>query len=115
MADKFFTVTMEIAADSKDQVDKWIERMPHSDQIYDCKIVGEDDRHLEARIRYAENWCDDGEHYIFENKWSDEDDWGMEMAFKLMDYKEEKGVLLNYQALTLIRQWQNLHIPFHFA
>ena len=40
---------------------------------------------LEGRIRYEENWRDEGEYYIFEIKWSNEgeDAWGLDTAFRL--------------------------------
>ena len=70
---------------------------------------------LEGRIYYAEDWNGHGEHYVFENKWTNEDEWGLECAFKLLDHNGEEGVLINYQALTLIRQWQRLGVDFHFC
>ena len=70
---------------------------------------------LECRIRYEEDWCGRGEHYIFENKWTNEDEWGLDTAFKLLDYDGKKGILLNYQALTKIRELQKLGIEFYFC
>ena len=70
---------------------------------------------LMGRIRYEEDWCGRGEHFVFENKWSDEDEWGLEVAFKLLDYGEEKGAVVSYQAITKIREWQTLGIDFHFG
>ena len=68
----------------------------------------------EVRIRYYEDWHGHGEHFVFERKGSDETEWGTDMAFKLLDYEDEKGVLLSYRALTKIRQLQELNIPFYF-
>jgi len=72
-------------------------------------------RRLEGRIRYEEDWGGRGEHFVFETKWSDEDEWGLDTAFKLYDYGGDKAVVLNYQALTKIREWMNLGIDFHFG
>lgn len=62
----------------------------------------------EERIRYDENFRDDGEHFVFEGKWSDESEWGLDQAFKLVNDR------LSYQALTKIRELQRLDIPFYF-
>lgn len=61
-----------------------------------------------CRIRYEENYRDDGEYYIFENKWSDEKTWGLDTAFKLIDDR------ISYQALTKIREMQRNGIEFYF-
>ena len=68
----------------------------------------------EVRIRYAEDWNGKGEHFVFEGKWSDEEAWGLDTAYKLLDYRNEKGVLLNYEALTKIRELQRMGIRFYF-
>lgn len=64
---------------------------------------------LEGRIRYVEDWNGMGEHFVFETKWSNEKDWGLDTAFKLIDDK------LSYMALTTVRQWQRLGIEYYFA
>ena len=65
--------------------------------------------YLEGRIRYEENYRGQGEHFIFELKWSDEEEWGLDTAFKLHDAEyegvKEEGVLVHYTALTKIREW----------
>ena len=73
--------------------------------------------HYEERIRYEENWHGEGEHYIFEGKWKNEPetDWSLDTAFKLFDYDGRKGELINYQAITKIRELMKLGIPFYFA
>ena len=75
-------------------------------------------KYLEGRIRYDENYMDDGEHYVFEIKWSSENNWGMEKAFRLVEDNrvtgDDKYVLIHYQALTQIREWMELGIKFHF-
>jgi len=116
MEDKFFTVTMEVSAPDKETVDKWLDRMPDAfyDAAFDIDVKDNDEPHLEARIRYVEDWNGKGEYYLLENRWSDEE-WGLEMACPLFDYKEEKGCLVSYRALTTIRQWKKLNIPFHFC
>ena len=72
---------------------------------------------LEGRIRYEENWRDEGEYYIFEIKWSNEgeDAWGLDTAFKLLDYRDEPAAVISYRALTKIREWQNLGIDFYWC
>lgn len=115
MEDKYFEVKMEIHAPNKETVDRWIDGMPHAEEIYDCEITDPDEPHLEGRVRYVKDWKGNGEHYVFENKWSNEDEWGLEAAFKLRDSGEEKGVLLRYEALTQIREWMRLGIPFYFT
>lgn len=69
----------------------------------------------EERIRYEENWNGEGEHFIFEGKWTDEDEWGLDSAFKLFDYEGEKGAVISYTALTKIRELMKLGVKFHFS
>lgn len=71
--------------------------------------------YYEERIYYDEDWCGRGEHFVFEGKWSNKENWGLDSAFKLIDFNGEKGVLVNYQALTKIRELIDLKIPFHFG
>ena len=59
-------------------------------------------RVFQARMRYDENWHGQGEHYVFENKWSDEDEWGLDTAFPLVDDR------IHYTALTKIRDLPKL-------
>ena len=59
---------------------------------------------VQLRIRYDENWNGKGEFYVFECRRSNEDEWGLDTAFKLMDKDDIKGILINYQALTKIRE-----------
>lgn len=70
---------------------------------------------LEGRIRYEENWNGLGEYFIFETKWASEKEWGLDTAFKLLDYKGEQGVVMSYRTLTKVREWANLGIDFHFG
>lgn len=71
--------------------------------------------HLEVRIRYVEDWDGQGEYFVFENKWTNEDEWGLDTAFKLLDYNGKKGEVVSYQALTKIRELMKLGIPFRFG
>lgn len=111
---KVFKVELEIEAPNEKAVDAMLERMPHSDRILSDKITDEDAPYYQVRIRYDEDWRGDGEHFVFEGKWTNEDEWGLDTAFKLFDYKGEKGVLLNYQCLTKIRELNRMQIPFYF-
>ena len=70
---------------------------------------------LQGRIRYDENFHGDGEHFVFEVKWPNEKEWGLDMAFKLLDYEKEKGAVVSYQALTKVREWMKLGVDFHFG
>ena len=74
------------------------------------------ERKIIGRIRYEEHsifgGVDEGEHYIFEWKYEDEDDnqWNMESAFPLVSFKEGEivfgsGDFIHYTALTKVREW----------
>ena len=69
---------------------------------------------LEGRIRYVKDWHGEGEHFIFENKWTNEgeNEWGLESAFPLYGDEHE---LIHYTALTKIREWKKLGIDFYFC
>ena len=73
---------------------------------------------LQGRIRYVEDWNKQGEHYLFEIKWSDEEEWGLEIACKLWSDEPYGGkgeyCMLHYTALTKIREWQRLGVEFWF-
>ena len=71
------------------------------------------EREIIGRIRYDENWHGEGEYYVFEWKYEDEDEnqWSMESAFPLVSYEDGKivcgkGDLIHYTALTKVREWQ---------
>lgn len=115
MANKMFTVKMEIEAPDKDTLDSWIDCLPHAENIFECDIECEDDNKLECRIRYDENYMNNGEHYVFENKWTNEEEWGLDTAFKLYDHDGKKGDLINYQALTKIRDLRKMGISYYFC
>lgn len=63
----------------------------------------------EVRIRYDEDWNGQGEHFVFEGKWTFGTEWELDTAFKLIDN------MISYQALTKIRQLKKLGIDFYFA
>lgn len=69
----------------------------------------------EERIRYVENWNGNGEYFLFEGKWSNEEEWGLDTAFKCLDYHGEKGAVVSYQALTKIRELQRMGVPVSFC
>lgn len=120
MADKNFKVELEIEAPSEEYVEKMLERMPHADRIWDSEIIDPDKPRLEARIRYEEDWNGRGEYFVFENKWTNEEYWGLDCAFACISFKDGemvigKGDLLNYQALTKVRELMRLGIRFYFA
>lgn len=62
----------------------------------------------EVRIRYDEDWKGEGEYFVFEGKWTNEQEWGLDTAFKLIDDR------ISYQALTKIRELKRLGIDFYF-
>ena len=75
---------------------------------------------LEGRIRYVEDWHGEGEHYLFESKWTNEEDWGLESAFPLCSFEDGElvlgeGDLVHYTALTKIRDWLKLGVDFYFG
>ena len=116
---KTYTVTIELEAQNKNQIERWLDRMGESLMIYDTEIVSDDDRHYEERIRYDEDWNGQGEHFVFEGKWSDETEWGLDSAFQLFDYDKdgyhEGACLINYRALTKIRELKKMGIDFWFS
>lgn len=68
-----------------------------------------------GRISYVENWNNQGEYYVFEWKFEDEENWSFESAFPLCEWKDGKTVLgsgnmIHYTALTKIREWMKLGI-----
>lgn len=64
---------------------------------------------VRGRIRYDENFMNEGEFYVFELANGKEDEWTLETAYKLVEDR------VSYEALTHIRNWQNLGIDFYFA
>lgn len=127
---KTFTTELTIDAKDKDEAEKILDKMfstltrTELNNVFDDGLKDIAERHFVERIRYVENWNGGdgtGEYFLFEGKWSDEDDshWGLDTAFKLLDldYKgiHEKGVLLNYQALTKIRELMKMGIDFYFG
>ena len=125
MEPKTYEITLTIEAPNKDAADNLLEKMwaPLTEQeclqITEGNLKDLDERHYEERIRYVEDWHGEGEHYVFEGKWSDEDSWGLDMACKLFDLDHAgqhfKGELISYQALTKIRELIKMRIPFHFC
>ena len=76
---------------------------------------------LDGRIRYEKDWCGEGEHMIFENKWTNEKVWSLEAAFPFVSYDANgnmtlgKGDLLNYGVLNKIKEWKRLGVDFYFC
>ena len=70
---------------------------------------------LIGRIHYDADWHGMGEYFIFETKWTNEEEWGLDTAFKLLDYNDEPGAVISYKALTKIREWTRLGIDFYFG
>lgn len=70
--------------------------------------------YLEGRIRYEENYENEGEFFVFELKWNDEKNWGLDTAYKLLEDTNGECNLLSYEALTKIREWKKLGVDFYF-
>ena len=125
MENKTYEITLTIEAANKDVADNLLEKMwsPLTEkeccQITESNLKDVDERHYEERIRFVEDWNGDGEHYVFEGKWSDEDSWGLDTAFKLfdLDYNGHHASyeLISYQALTKIRELKKMGIPVYFC
>lgn len=60
-------------------------------------------------MRYVEIGHNDGEYYVFEIKWSDEEEWGLEMCVPV-DHD-----MIHYTALTCVREWIKNGVEIHFA
>lgn len=120
---KNFEVTMDVEARNEDEAYEMVSvvERKYGDSVFVRRIRDEDERRYEVRISYEEDWHGEGEHFVFEGKWSDEEEWGLDTAFKLLDFRNEKGfpieqnVLLNYQALTKIRELIRSGIYFYFS
>ena len=49
------------------------------------------DKKMIGRIRYEENWHGEGEHFVFEWRWEDEDEWNFESAAPLVSWQDGKS------------------------
>ena len=72
-------------------------------------------RKMVGRISYVENWHGEGEHFVFEYRWDDEDEWSFECVAPLCSWEDGKlmtgkGDFLSYTALTKLREWSKLGI-----
>lgn len=75
------------------------------------------EKKMVGRISYVENWHNEGEHFVFEWKFKNEDDskWNFECAAPLCDLKDGKlvtgsGEMIHFTALTKIREWKKIGI-----
>lgn len=128
---KCYEVKLLLDAPNREAAERIVDKMcglpmanAYGDGVFHSEIFcAEEDRRYEERIRYVEDWHGEGEHFVFEGKWSDEKEWGLDSAFKLLDYHDKdgnvppdgKGILLNYQALTKIRELKRMGVEFHFG
>lgn len=62
---------------------------------------------LEGRVRYEENWRGEREYFIFEIKWTNEKEWGLETAYPCVDDKVHWSVIAHF------RKWQDLGISYY--
>lgn len=73
------------------------------------------ERKMIGRISYVENWRNEGEHFVYEHRFEDEDDWTFESASPLCEWKDGKlkvgsGDFIHFEALTKIREWKKIGI-----
>ena len=61
---------------------------------------------LRGRIRYEENFMNEGEYFIFEIKWDSEKEWGLETAYKCVDNK------VNWEVIAHFKKWKQLGVIF---
>lgn len=96
--------------------DRFTELSDKVDVIRDIVESKSTPRRLEARICFVDDLENDGEGFVFENKWSDEDEWGMDTLFNLIPQDDDPSHdLISYQALTKIRELQNMGIDVRFG
>ena len=85
-------------------------------RISDEVLTGIADRRLVCRIRFVDDLENDGEGFVFENKWSDEEEWGMDTLFNLIPQDDDPNHdLISYQALTKIRELQRMGVDVRFG
>ena len=106
---KEYEVRLVISAPSKKVIDRMIDGMPYSEQVWDVEVTDPDEKRFEERIRYVEDYEGMGEYFLFEGKYTDEDDWSLDTAYALENDR------LSYQALTKIRELMRCGTPFHFC
>ena len=70
---------------------------------------------VEYRIRYAQNYKGLEECYLFESKSSNSDNWTLDTAYGLQKDANGENTLISYEALTKIRELQQMGISFYFA
>lgn len=73
------------------------------------------ERKMIGRITYVENWHGQGEHYVFEWRFEDDDEWNFECAAPLCEWKNGEiitghGEMIHYTALTKLREWAKIGI-----
>ncbi len=105
---KEFEVKLVISAKDENMIHDMLDSMPRADHIWDVDIIDPDAKRFEERIRYDKDWCGQGEHFVFEGKYTDEDEWSLDMAFPVVDDN------IHYTALTKVRELLWCGTPFHF-
>ena len=106
---KEYEVKLTISAPNEEAIHKMIDSMRNADSVWDVDIVDPDEKRFEERIRYDENYNGRGEYFVFEGKYTDEDEWGLDTAYGLNNDR------ISYQALTKIRELIKHGTPFRFA
>ena len=109
MDKRTFTVTMEIEAYSEEQVYGMMDRLLNDRRCLSFDIEDENERKYLERCRYEADWNGKGEHFIFEGRWTDDDDWGLDMAVPV------KNDMIHYTALTKIRELMRQDVEFFFG
>ena len=104
-----FNVSMEIIAPNEDYVHDMLDGMPHSNKLYNVEIEDDDAPRFIERIRYVEDYEGHGEAYVFEGKWTNDNEWSLDTAFYLKDD------MISYQALTKVRELMRNGTEFSFS
>lgn len=104
MEKRTFTVTLEIEASSEDQIlnTYGLGRIIDSRFCEAFEIKDPAKRHIEYRIRRCKNFrlgSNEFEHcFVLENKWSDEDEWGIAEVYEVDDCDK-----INFHILGMIK------------
>ena len=106
---KEFEVKLTISAPTEEAIHKMLDGMPNADRVWDVDIIDPDKIRFEERIRYVEDWYGKGEHFVFEGKYTNEDEWSLDTAYPVKDDR------ISYMALTKIRELLWCGTPFHFT
>lgn len=109
MDKRLFNVSMQIIAPNEETVHNWLSATPGSRHMYDVNVQDDDAPRFITRIRYDEDYDGRGEAYVFECKWTHDNEWSLDCAYYLRDD------MISYEALTKIRELKRNGVEFTFA